>query len=113
MVQTRLYRALLAAALVVAPAVVATPAQAAGNPQPQVITFTSEAPTDAVWTHTSNLGDYLPTATSTSGLPVQLSVDPANTACGGFPGVIGDPDSAAAGRITVRWGRPGICTIWA
>lgn len=79
--------------------------------QTQTITFTSTPPPNPVWNQTSDLGDYVPTATATSGLPVRFSVDPNSTGCRSVPGVIGDPGSVSEGRITVYWNGPGPCTI--
>lgn len=113
-VRSRMFRPTLVGVVatlgVVATALAVTPATAAPGRLTQSITFTSAAPTDAVINRTSNLGDYVPTARATSGLPVTLSVDPASTGCTGSPGVIGQSDP---GAITVRWTAAGTCIVHA
>lgn len=111
------HRALVVALLLggLVPALAGT---AAADPAPddprqeQSVEFTSTAPVGLVWSSRANsLGDYRPTATSTSGLPVHFSVDPASTGCSGGPGLPG-PDGQ--GRFTV-WAaaQPGTCIVHA
>lgn len=110
-------RALLLALLIAGLAVPTAAGTAAADPEPgdprqeQTITFTTAAPVGRDWVHTNDFGDYVPQATSTSGLLVQLSVDPASTACHGTPGVFGNPD--APGLITVWFTGPGTCIVHA
>lgn len=111
------HRTLVAALLLGALAAPMSAAAAAADPEPddprqaQAITFTTTPPVGQDWVHTNDFGDYIPTATSTSGLTVQLSVDPASTGCVSSPGVFGNPD--AEGRITVYVTRPGTCIVHA
>lgn len=111
------HRTLVAALLLAGFAVPVGAAAAAADPEPddprqtQAITFTTTPPVGHEWIFTHTLGDYIPAATSTSGLTVQLSVDPASTGCTAQPGLIGDPD--APGRITIYAGRPGTCIVHA
>jgi len=59
-----------AVALLTAPPAVAAPTQ------PQTITFTSAAPEGQTWLGYGFDGDYLASATASSGLPVAYSIDP-------------------------------------
>lgn len=110
-------RGLALAVLLAGLGVPAVAGAAAADPEPedprqeQAITFTTTPPVNWQWVFTQTLGDYVPAATSTSGLTVQLSVDPASTGCTALPGLIGDPD--APGRITIHAGRPGTCIVHA
>jgi len=102
-------------ALVVAAAAVpflSSPAQADGGTS-QTITITSAAPTgdDAIYDRVNGLGSYVPTGTSTSGLPVFFSVTSTDNACFSLPGSIGDPDGV--GVITIYWNAPGDCVVHA
>lgn len=103
--------------LLVALAAPASVGTAAADPAPddprqeQAITFQTTAPVGRDWVHTDDFGDYVPSASATSGLPVDFSVDPASTACHATPGVFGDPD--APHRITVWITAPGTCIVHA
>lgn len=85
------HRALVVALLlgVMVPALAGT---AAADPEPddprqeQSVAFTSTPPVGLEWARGWKYGAYLPTATATSGLPVQFSVDPASTGCHGRTG---------------------------
>ena len=79
--------------------------------QEQTITFQTTPPAGQDWVHTNDFGDYVPYASSTSGLAVEFSVDPASTGCHGTPGVFGDIDTP--GRITVWVTAPGTCIVHA
>lgn len=115
LVKAARHRTLVVALLLGGLAVSASGPAAAADPEPadprrpQAITFTTTPPVGQDWVHTNDFGDYVPEATSTSGLTVQFSVDPASTGCVGAPGVFGDPD--AEGRITVYATRPGTCIV--
>lgn len=106
----------LVVALLLGGLVPAVAGTAAADPEPddprqeQSVEFTSTAPVGLVWASSHSLGDYVPAATSTSGLPVQFSVDPASTGCSGGPGLPG-PDGQ--GRFTVWAAQPGTCIVHA
>lgn len=110
-------RSLVLTLLVAGLAVPAAAGPAIADPEPddlrqeQAITVTTTPPVGQDWVHTNDFGDYVPDGTSSSGLTVQFSVDPASTGCVGSPGVFGDPD--AAGRITVYATHPGTCIVHA
>lgn len=112
-------RALVLPLLLAVLAVPALAGTAAADPEPddprqeQSIAFTTTAPVGRDWLHTDDFGDYVPAGTSTSGLVVQFSVDPASTACHGTPGLFGDPGAAEQGRITVWFTAPGTCIVHA
>ncbi|RNL80039.1 hypothetical protein [Nocardioides marmorisolisilvae] len=105
----------LAAALaaVIVPVLVAMPASG-DDKLPQTITITSDAPTGefAIYDRVDGLGSYVPTGTSTSGLPVLFSVTSADDlVCYSLPGAIGQPPTA--GLITIYWNSPGDCIVHA
>ena len=105
-------RLLAVAALVLAPLAVLSPAGAAGG-TPQTVTITSDAPTGdaAIFDRVNGLGSYVPTGTSTSGLPVYFSVTSPDDACFSLPGSVGDPNGV--GVITIYWNSPGVCVVHA
>ncbi|MFL6061788.1 MAG: hypothetical protein ACJ72E_11185 [Marmoricola sp.] len=102
-------------ALVLAAAVtpfLGAPAQAAGVTS-QTVSITSAAPTGdaAIFDRVDGLGNYVPTGTSTSGLPVIFSVTSPDEACFSIPGSIDDP--GGTGVITIFWNSPGECIVHA
>jgi hypothetical protein len=99
-------------ALTAVPVLTGTAANAVGV-QSQTVSITSAAPTgdNAIYDRVSGLGSYVPTGTSTSGLPVQFSVTSPDNACFSMPGAIGQPD--APGVITIFWNQPGDCVVHA
>lgn len=110
------HRALVVALLLggLVPALAGT---AAADPEPedprqeQSVAFTSTAPVGLEWVRGYKYGAYYPTATSTSGLPVQFSVDPASTGCygqAGLPGADGQPRFTVYTKLS-----PGTCIVHA
>lgn len=69
---------------------------------PQTITITTEPPADVTW----GRFPYFVEATSTSGLPVTISVDPASTGCAGEA-------AEASPFVAVSFPHPGTCIIHA
>jgi hypothetical protein len=100
-------------ALVTVP-VLAGPAASAAGTQSQTITITSDAPTGdgVIYDRVNGLGNYVPTGTATSGLPVMFSVTSPNNACFSIPGALGYPPDAP-GIITIFWNTPGDCIVHA
>jgi hypothetical protein len=99
-------------ALAAVPLLAGTAADAVGTTS-QTITITGAAPTgdDAIFDRVDGLGSYVPTGTSSSGLPVQFSVTSPDDACFSSPGALGYPDTT--GIITIYWNAPGDCVVHA
>lgn len=111
------HRTLVAALLLGGLAVPVSAAAAAADPesddprQEQSVAFTSTAPVGLDWASGLKYGAYRPTGTSTSGLPVQFSVDPASTGCYGLAGPTG-PDGQPSFTVYTKR-QPGTCIVHA